>query len=145
MKETLETMGASILIGGFTTFLAVVPIAGSSATMLMTVFKAFFAMVALGVTHGLILLPVVLSLVGPTTNVRHLGSGENDEQMGSDKDLSVPANATFNTQPSKMSDDDDESSDIQSMTHSVVQEVCETNEIIEGSPKREKGIIKIGG
>ena len=71
VKETLETMGVSVLIGGVTTFLAVVPLAASSVKVFMTVFKAFFAMIILGCTHGMILLPVVLSLVGPTTNVRH--------------------------------------------------------------------------
>jgi Patched family len=71
VKETLETIGASVAIGGATTFLAVVPLAASSLEIFMTVFSAFFAMVVLGCTHGLILLPVVLSLVGPTTNVRH--------------------------------------------------------------------------
>jgi len=76
VKETLETMGASILVGGITTFLAVVPIAASSVKIFLTVFNSFFAMVGLGVTHGLILLPVILSMVGPTTNVRQLGVGQ---------------------------------------------------------------------
>ena len=67
VKETLETMGASIMLGGLTTFLGVVPLCLSSTKIFMTVFLAFFAMVVLGVAHGLILLPVILSLVGPTT------------------------------------------------------------------------------
>merc|ERR1712194_756901 len=69
VKETLETMGASILLGGFTTFLGVIPLVFSSTKIFFTVFLAFFAMILLGVTHGLIFLPVVLSLVGPTTGI----------------------------------------------------------------------------
>jgi Patched family len=90
VKETLETIGASVAIGGATTFLAVVPLAASSLEIFMTVFSAFFAMVALGCTHGLILLPVVLSLVGPTTNVRHDRKEKRDSDGPSlDKDISA--------------------------------------------------------
>ena len=69
VKETLETMGVSILVGGLTTFLAAVPLAFSTAEVFRTVFYSFFAMVSLGVTHGLILLPVLLSYFGPTVSV----------------------------------------------------------------------------
>lgn len=69
VKETLETMGASILLGGLTTFLGVVPLVFSTTKIFFSVFLAFFGMVLLGVTHGLILLPVILSLIGPTTGI----------------------------------------------------------------------------
>lgn len=74
-KETLETMGASILLGGLTTFLGVIPLVFSTTKIFFTVFLAFFGMVALGVTHGLILMPVVLSLVGPTTGIQAYEEG----------------------------------------------------------------------
>jgi hypothetical protein len=63
-------MGVSILVGGFSTALGVFPLVFSSVKIFLTVFYAFFAMILLGVTHGLILLPVVLSYVGPTMCVR---------------------------------------------------------------------------
>ena len=62
-------MGVSILVGGITTFLAAVPLAFSSAYIFKTVFYCFFAIVSLGVTHGLVLLPVLLSYFGPTDSV----------------------------------------------------------------------------
>ena len=65
VKYTLETMGGSILVGGLSTFLGTIPLAFSTSVILRTVFTAFFSMVTLGVLHGLILLPVVLSLLGP--------------------------------------------------------------------------------
>ena len=65
VKDTLKTMGVSILIGGLSTFLAVIPLAFSTSVIIGTVFTAFFAMITLGVAHGLIFLPVVLSLIGP--------------------------------------------------------------------------------
>jgi len=70
VKDTLRTMGVSILIGGTSTFLAVIPLAFSTSTIIGTVFTAFFVMVTLGVGHGLIFLPVVLSFVGPTETPR---------------------------------------------------------------------------
>jgi predicted RND superfamily exporter protein len=70
VKETLKTMGASILLGGLTTFLGTVCLAFSSTTIFMVVFKAFLSMVSLGCGVGLILLPVVLSLIGPVHTTR---------------------------------------------------------------------------
>lgn len=70
VKDTLKTMGASILVGGLSTCLGVIPLAFASSAVLRTVFVSFIAMVTLGVGHGLILLPVLLSYVGPTVSVR---------------------------------------------------------------------------
>ena len=65
VKETLTTMGSSILIGGISTFLGVMLLAFSTSAVFGTIFRAFIGMVVLGCGYGLILLPVVLSLVGP--------------------------------------------------------------------------------
>eukprot|EP00550_Attheya_septentrionalis_P008425 CAMPEP_0198284360 /NCGR_PEP_ID=MMETSP1449-20131203/3837_1 /TAXON_ID=420275 /ORGANISM="Attheya septentrionalis, Strain CCMP2084" /LENGTH=917 /DNA_ID=CAMNT_0043981389 /DNA_START=103 /DNA_END=2856 /DNA_ORIENTATION=+ len=67
--ETLETIGVSILIGGTSTFLGVVPLAFSSSDVFWTIFIIFLGLVILGVGNGLILLPVLLSIVGPLENV----------------------------------------------------------------------------
>jgi Niemann-Pick C1 protein len=64
-KETLRTMGSSILLGSLSTFLGVLPLAFSTSEIFTTIFKAFIGLVTLGAAQGLILLPVVLSLVGP--------------------------------------------------------------------------------
>ena len=74
-------MGASVLLGGATTFLGVMPLAFSSTTVFMVVFKSFLAMVCLGCGVGLILLPVVLSLVGPVA-ITH--DHHKDERIGDD-------------------------------------------------------------
>ena len=70
VKETLRTIGASILVGGLSTCLGVIPLAFASSAILKTVFISFIAMVTLGVAHGLILLPVLLSYMGPIVCVR---------------------------------------------------------------------------
>ncbi|CAB9504683.1 Pick C1 protein [Seminavis robusta] len=78
VKHTLQTMGSSILLGGLTTFIGVIPLAFSSTTVFMVVFKSFLAMVCLGCGVGLILLPVLLSLVGPE-GVTHAEPNEMEE------------------------------------------------------------------
>jgi len=90
VKETLETMGASILLGGLTTLLGVIPLAFSTATIFMVVFKSFLAMVCLGCGVGLILLPVLLSLVGPIVTKQH-GSLFDAEAKAESQDQSSPS------------------------------------------------------
>jgi predicted RND superfamily exporter protein len=69
VKETLSSLGAAILSGGLSTLLAILPLAFSTSQIMRTVFIAFIGMITLGCSHGLILLPVVLSIVGPETTV----------------------------------------------------------------------------
>lgn len=71
VKDALGTMGSSILVGGMSTFLGVTPLILSSSEIFSTVCIAFLAMVALGVSHGLILLPVLLSYFGTEDVVQH--------------------------------------------------------------------------
>ena len=70
VKAALKSMGVSVLVGGLSTMLGVLPLAFSTSELMRTVFVAFVGMVGLGVTHGLIVLPVVLSIVGPTTPMK---------------------------------------------------------------------------
>ncbi|CAB9506450.1 Pick C1-like protein 1 [Seminavis robusta] len=70
VKDTLRTMGSSILVGGLSTCLGVSLLAFSSGGLIQTVFIMFIAMVSVGLAHGLILLPVILSYVGPTVCIK---------------------------------------------------------------------------
>lgn len=69
VKDTMKTMGSSILVGGISTFFGVLPLALSSSNIFGTLFVAFIALVTLGAGHGLILLPLILSVVGPKETV----------------------------------------------------------------------------
>ena len=71
VKDALGTMGASILVGGLSTFLGVTPLIFSASEIFATVCIAFLSMVSLGVSHGLILLPVLLSYFGTEDEVVH--------------------------------------------------------------------------
>jgi Niemann-Pick C1 protein len=69
--ETLKTMGSSILIGGISTFLGILPLAFSSSEIFTTIFLTFLGLVVLGCGHGLILVPVLLSTIGPEDEIRN--------------------------------------------------------------------------
>ena len=69
VKDTLCTMGSSLFVGALSTCLGVIPLAFSTSGILKTVFVSFIAMVTLGIGHGVILLPVVLSICGPVSCV----------------------------------------------------------------------------
>lgn len=61
----LKEMGVSVINGAVSTFLAVLLLGGSKSYIFVVFFKMFFLSCTMGAAHGLVLLPVVLSLVGP--------------------------------------------------------------------------------
>merc|ERR1719223_1792732 len=63
--ESLADIGSAVLSGPLTTFLAVVVLLFSSSYVFATLSIQFALTVGLGATHGLILLPVLLSIFGP--------------------------------------------------------------------------------
>jgi Niemann-Pick C1 protein len=82
--EMLQTMGSSILIGGISTFLGTLPLAFSSSEIFTTIFTAFLGLVTLGCGHGLILLPVILSTIGPEDEIRIKGADKTLEHQEAD-------------------------------------------------------------
>jgi predicted RND superfamily exporter protein len=65
VRETLITMGSSVLVGGLSTLLGVSLLVFSTSEVLQLVFLSVLGIVVLGIVHGLIFLPVLLSLIGP--------------------------------------------------------------------------------
>jgi predicted RND superfamily exporter protein len=63
---TLGEIGPSVLLGCFTTFLGVLPLAFASSEVFRIFLKMFISIVVIGGAHGLIVLPVILSFVGPS-------------------------------------------------------------------------------
>ncbi len=64
VRLTLADIGPAILKGGGSTFLAIMFLAASQSLVFQTMFKQFFITISFGLAHGMILLPVLLSLVG---------------------------------------------------------------------------------
>ncbi|CAD7701858.1 unnamed protein product [Ostreobium quekettii] len=79
-RGALLQIGGDVFSGAFTTFLAVVAVAAAEHYIFQVSFKMFFAIVIFGVWHGLVVLPVLLSLVGPPPYVGILEERQPDAQ-----------------------------------------------------------------
>ena len=66
IEKTLANIGPAVLNGGFSTFLAFVLLMTSQSYVFKTFFKIFFLVVSFGLFHGMVFLPVMLSLIGPS-------------------------------------------------------------------------------
>ena len=89
--EALADIGAAVLSGATSTFLAVVVLLFSKSYVFTTLSKQFALTVGLGVVHGLILLPVLLSLFGPQAFDNAEMPEEEDDDY--DDDLKLQADA----------------------------------------------------
>jgi len=65
VTSAMMDIAPAVFNGGFTTFLALVLLGGSTGHAFVTFFKVFLLTVFFGLFHGLVLFPVLLSLVGP--------------------------------------------------------------------------------
>jgi len=87
-KKVLSTIGTSVLKGGLTTFIGVLPLAFNSTLGFQTLFITFVAITSLGLSHGFIFIPVVLSIIGPMggkedENISQEGENYNDLELNS--------------------------------------------------------------
>jgi len=68
-KRSLDTVlhiGAAVMYGGASTILALAVLANSEAYTYRSFFRIFFLVIIFGLFHGIVLLPVILSVLGPT-------------------------------------------------------------------------------
>ena len=79
MVKTLTHIGPAVFNGGLSTFCAFVLLAFSKSQTFLAFFKVFFLVVSFGLFHGLIFLPVVLSLIGPKS--QHLDIADEPEEQ----------------------------------------------------------------
>ena len=62
-------MGSSVFHGGFSTFLAISVIGASNSYIFMVFYKLWFGIIIFGMANGFLLLPVILSFIGPLTSI----------------------------------------------------------------------------
>jgi len=100
--KTLGDVGAAVLNGGISTFLATMVLAFSKSYVFRVLFQTFFLTVVLGLAHGMILLPVLLSLVGPEpynnkspegemADATKIGKAENSETGNPEENKAIGA------------------------------------------------------
>lgn len=82
VHKTLAEMGESVFNGAFSTFLAVVMLAGSGSYVFRVFFKMFFGIAIFGASHGLIFLPVLLSYFGPAPYASVRVKAESQQEEG---------------------------------------------------------------
>lgn len=58
-------MGSSVFHGAASTFLAILPLSLASSYIFTVFFRMWFGIIVFGVANGFILLPVLLSFIGP--------------------------------------------------------------------------------
>ncbi|XP_054280172.1 NPC intracellular cholesterol transporter 1-like [Macrosteles quadrilineatus] len=87
--HSVNTIGAAVLNGGLSTLLALSMLSLSDAYIFQAFFKIFFLVVTIGLFHGIVFLPVILSLVGPDAHRSLLEHGlpvNDDERHSVDKE-----------------------------------------------------------
>jgi len=68
-QMALSTMGSSVFHGGFSTFLAIVALAPSKSYIFVVFFRMWFGIILFGLANGFLLLPVILSYIGPVDDL----------------------------------------------------------------------------
>ena len=66
-QKSLRNMGPAVLKGGFSTFLSFILLANSNSHVFETFFKIFFLVIMFALYNGLVILPIILSHIGPET------------------------------------------------------------------------------
>ena len=87
--DALYQLGYPIVQGAVSTILGVLPLAFSNTYIFRTFFKTLFLVISLGFLHGMVVLPVVMSLIGPAEKSRTVidSSHKHAENGGPNFDL----------------------------------------------------------
>jgi len=114
--EALADIGAAVLSGALSTFLAVVVLLFSSSYVFNILSKQFALTVGLGLLHGLVALPVMLSILGP----KPFSSAEEEvTREGKDSDMAPTAHA--NPMADSSSDENNKNEDNDDDDHHDLQ------------------------
>jgi len=76
IATTLTKIGPAVLNGGFSTFLTFILLSTSQSYIFISFFKIFSLICIFGLYHGLVVLPVMLAVAGPTNKVQNTDENE---------------------------------------------------------------------
>lgn len=115
--EAILHIGSAVIYGGGSTLLGVGMLSLSEAYTFKAFFKIFLLVILYGMFHGLCLLPVILSLIGPKPyNSLVVASGDSETRAAASMDLNVLKSVAGSSQeklptapkkPTKDSDEED--------------------------------------
>lgn len=88
--KALAVMGPPVFYAGFSTFLAIIVLAGAQSYIFWVLFLGFFFLIILAFLHGLILGPILLSLVGPPSFYTDEVDKKNSERRLEERFFSEP-------------------------------------------------------
>ncbi|XP_064106507.1 NPC1-like intracellular cholesterol transporter 1 [Macrobrachium nipponense] len=72
VQDTIAQVGPAVLHGGTSTLVAFLLLAPADSHLFLSFFQIFTSVSAFGLFHGLVLLPVLLSIIGPEPYPHHL-------------------------------------------------------------------------
>ncbi len=96
--DSMYALGLPILQGAISTILGVIGLALAPSYIFITFFKMVFLVIVLGALHGIILLPVLLSLFGPGACCGH-NSGRSSKNKDKKKRMSLQHQSSQNNVP----------------------------------------------
>ena len=64
-RSAISQMGSSVFHGGISTFLAISVLSQSKSYIFIVFFRLWFGIIVFGMANGFLLLPVILSIIGP--------------------------------------------------------------------------------
>lgn len=86
--DTVTHIGAAVLYGGLSTILGLAMLAGSDAYVFTAFFRIFLLVIVFGLFHGIVLLPVILSIVGPPPHkINNSNYGPSGANLLGDREL----------------------------------------------------------
>jgi hypothetical protein len=97
MVAALTSIGPAVFNGGISTLIAIIMLISSQSHVFISYFKIFFLMIIFGLFHGLILLPVILSLVG--SQHKHLAEKDYNDATPSEELKDIKIKLTTNGSP----------------------------------------------
>lgn len=69
-RSAVSQMGSSVFHGGVSTFLAISVLAFSKSYVFVVFFRLWVGIIIFGMANGFLLLPIILSLIGPVNLVK---------------------------------------------------------------------------
>ena len=70
-RKAISGMGSSVFHGAFSTFLAIIALGGAKSYIFVVFFRLWLGIIVFGMANGFLLIPVILSFIGPVGGHAH--------------------------------------------------------------------------